>query len=167
MHRFAFILLIGTLLSSCSSKQPPALSKQEKAELLGPNSSNSIRWHKVAGPDFNVFHGIPKSPASGEVGFYIGGHPSVNPKAGSTRHAGKIGLYEVTWHRKIESNGSIYQTTVFTYGDYYKVHAWVFAKSASELEALTQELGTLRMFSKTPQSCFWAIPRFHAYASAL
>lgn len=149
MHRIAFILLLTAILASCSSKQAPELSKEEKAHLLGPNSSVSMRWHKVPGPDFRVYHGIPKSPAEGEIGFYIGGHPSFAPLAGSTRHAGKIGTHKVTWHRKTKSDGSIYQTTLFALDEDYKIHAWVLGKKPSELEALTLELGTLRLFSQT------------------
>ena len=148
MHRIAFIVLLTAILASCSSKQAPSLSKEEKAHLLGPNSSVSMRWHKVDGPDFRVFHGIPKSPAEGEIGFYIGGHPSFKPEAGSTRRAGKIGIHKVTWHRKTKPDGSIYQTTLFALDENYKIHAWALGKNPSELNALTLELGTLRIFSQ-------------------
>ena len=148
MHRIAFIVLLTAILASCSSKQAPALSKVERAHLLGPNSSVSMRWHKVEGPDFKVYHGIPQSPTEGEIGFYIGGHPSFKPEAGNTRHAGKIGIHKVTWHRKTKADGSIYQTTLFALGDSYKIHAWVLGKKPSELDSLTRELGTLRLFSQ-------------------
>ncbi len=148
MHRIAFIVLLTAILASCSSKQAPALSKEEKAHLLGPNSNASMRWNKVEGPDFRVFHGIPKSPAEGEIGFYVGGHPSFAPLAGSTRHAGKIGIHKVTWQRQTKPDGSIYQTTLFALDEYYKIHAWVLATTSSELDALTLELGTLRLFSQ-------------------
>lgn len=148
MHRIAFIVLLTAILASCSSKQAPALSKVEKAHLLGPNSNASMRWHKVAGPDFKVYHGIPQPPAEGEIGFYIGGHPSFKPEAGSTRHAGKIGIHKVTWHRKTKPDGSIYQATLFALDENYKIHAWALGKNPSELNALTLELGTLRLFSQ-------------------
>ncbi|MDB6004912.1 MAG: hypothetical protein JWR15_1899 [Prosthecobacter sp.] len=151
MHRIAFLLIVTAILSSCSSKAP-ALTSQEKAALLGPNSSTTMPWHKVAGPDFTVYHGVPKSSAEGEIGFYIGGHPSFTPKPGSTRHAGHLGTHKVTWHRKTKPDGTIYQATLFALGnDGYKIHAWVSAHSPAELETLTRELGTLRIFSKNWQ----------------
>lgn len=151
MHRIAFIVLLTAILASCSSKKEPSLSKEEKAHLLGPNSSVSMRWHKVEGPDFRVYHGIPQPPAEGEIGFYIGGHPSFKPEAGSTRHAGKIGTHKVTWQRKTKPDGSIYQTTLFALDEYYKIHAWALGKNPSELDSLTRELGTLRLFSQAAQ----------------
>lgn len=151
MHRIAFISLLIATLASCSSKQTPSLSKEEKAHLLGPRSNASMRWHKVAGPDFRVYHGLPQSPAEGEIGFYIGGHPSFAPAAGSTRHAGKIGTHKVMWHRRTRPDGLIYQTTLFALDDAYKIHAWVLGKTQSELDSLAQELGTLRLFSEAGQ----------------
>lgn len=107
-----------------------------------------MSWTKVAGPDFNVYHGYPKPPQPGEVGFYVGGHPSFDADAGSTKHAGKLGVYKTTWHRKARPNGTIYQTALFPMGEYTKIHAWVSAHNASDLDVLTRELGALRIFAR-------------------
>ncbi len=149
MHRIASLLIVTAILASCASRQPPPLSPREKAALLGPKSSATMPWHKVTGPDFNVYHGVPPSSAEGEIGFYIGGHPSFKPAPGSTRHTGHLGTHKVTWHRRTKPDGSIYQATLFPLDKNYKIHAWVSAHSPAELQTLTRELGTLRIFSKS------------------
>ena len=148
MRPITLLFIATVMLSSCASGPSKALSKQETTDLLGPNASSSISWEKVAGPDFNVYHGYPKPPLLGEVGFYVGGHPSFQADAGSTKHAGHLGDYKTTWHRKSRANGTIYQTALFPLIEMTKIHAWVSAHNAADLDTLTRDLGALRIFSK-------------------
>ncbi|WP_395753641.1 hypothetical protein [Prosthecobacter sp.] len=142
------ILLAAAMLVSCSSTANKP-SQEEQANLLGPHASKALRWTKVAGPDFNVYHGFPTPPFQGEVGFYLGGHPSFKPAEGDEKHAGRLGIHKVTWHRKHRPDGSFSQATVFPMGDYWKVHAWVHAYSVADLAVLTRELSAVDLFSKS------------------
>jgi hypothetical protein len=142
------LLLSAAMLASCSSTANKP-SKEEQANLLGPHACRALRWTKVAGPDFNVYHGFPTPPFQGEVGFYLGGHPSFKADAGDEKHAGRLGIHKVTWHRKNRPDGTFSQATVFPMGDYWKVHAWVHAYSVSDLAVLTRELSAVNLFSRS------------------
>ncbi|EDY16413.1 hypothetical protein CfE428DRAFT_6032 [Chthoniobacter flavus Ellin428] len=126
------------------------MTKQELAGLLGPDAHTTLRWSRTDGPDFAVYYGESAAPSSGGVGFYLGMAPSFQPTADSTTHHGRLGAFDVVWHRTRREDGSLYQAALLTNPDKPSIHVWVYGARESDLDALIRELSALPQFRHGP-----------------
>ena len=148
MHRLLLILAAAVAFTACTSSSTTGLSNQEKDQLLGPKPDPSLKWSKVKGADFTVYHGIPADAKSGEIGFYVGHAPSFHPEPGSTLHNARLGDIGITWHRKKHDDGSYYETTLVHFADKEAIHVWIYAASADELKKREQQISQLAWFTQ-------------------
>src|SRR5438128_70618 len=121
----AFIVLLFALLLSARAEGGNPMPAKELAEFLGPVSPKAIMWTKSTGADFDAYSGRAMPPLSGTVNLYIGGWPHFKSNAAATNVAGRVGLFPVTWHRKVARDGTINQEAVFRLYGLWKVDIWL------------------------------------------
>ena len=150
MRSFSIVLFLALLLSAraeCGTPMPP----KELAAFLGPVSPKVIAWTKSTGNDFDAYSGRAMPPLSGAVNLYIGGWPHFKANAASTTAAGRLGLFPVTWHRKVAPDGTINQETVFRLYGLWKVDVWLEAKRQSDIDGMIAILTRMPTFTEKPK----------------
>src|SRR6267378_4917431 len=120
MRSSSIVLLLALLLSTHAEGAKP-MAPKELAEFLGPVSPRAIEWTKTVGPDFDAYYGRAMPPLSGTVNIHIGGWPHFKPNAASKTVTGRLGIFPVTWHRKVAPDGSINQEDVLRLYGLWKV----------------------------------------------
>ena len=140
--------LAAALLCSCAGDSGQPSSLTARLDQTGQRSDGALRWRKLAGPDFDVYHGSARPPLSGEAGIYEGTAPSFHPEPGSTLYRGRLGDYKVTWYRKVRADGSVYQTTIFNSAGVAKLHVWLSVPRAQDLAPLAAELAKSPTFAR-------------------
>ena len=149
VHRLAIVLVV--VATACFVyAQPAPIPEKELSQFLGSVSPKTIEWTKTAGPDFDVYYGRARPPLTGEVGFYLGGHPDFQPDAGSAKVRGQLGIYPVDWHRRIAADGSVSQKALIRLDDYWQVDIWASAKLQADLDRLLAIVAQLPTFTKKP-----------------
>src|ERR1700686_2417965 len=124
MRNSSIVLLFALLLTARAEGGKP-MSPKELAEFLGPVSPRAIEWNKSTGADFDAYVGRAMPPLAGTVNLYIGGWPHFKANAASKTITGRLGLFPVTWHRKVAPDGTISQETVFQLYGLWKVDLWL------------------------------------------
>ena len=146
-----FCAVASSVLTAPSDNAKP-LSKQELVTFLNSVVPSRLEWSKYVGPDFYVYYGHAISPASGNVGFYLGGWPWFKPDDSLPHVDGRIGIYAVTWQKKIAADASIrVETLISLHSDYWKAHVWAEAKTQADLDKLLDELSMLPTFQTMPR----------------
>ena len=125
---------------------------KELAEFLGPVSPKAILWTKSTGADFDAYVGRAMPPLAGTVNLYIGGWPHFKPNTAGTAITGRVGLFPVTWHRKVASDGTINQETVFQLYGLWKVDIWLEARRQSDIDGMIAVLTRMPTFTEKPKS---------------
>lgn len=124
---------------------------KELAEFLGPVSPKKIEWSKTAGTDFDAYSGRALSPLSGTVNIYIGGWPHFKQDSRSTTVSGRLGMFPVTWHRKVAPDGTINQEAALKLYDAWKVDVWLEAKRQSDIDGMIAIVSKLPTFTEKPK----------------
>jgi len=127
------------------------MSGKELAEFLGSVSPKAIAWSKSVGSDFDSYTGRAMAPLSGTVNIYIGGWPHFKGKAGSTTMTGRLGMFPVTWHRRVGSDGTINQEAALKLYDAWKVNIWFEAKRQSDIDGMIAIVSKLPTFTEKPK----------------
>jgi hypothetical protein len=149
MRNSSIVLLLALVLSTRAEGAKP-MPPKELAEFLGPVSPKVVAWTKNVGSDFDAYYGRAMPPLSGTVGLHIGGWPHFKPNAASTTVTGRLGMFPVTWHRKVAPNGSISQEAVLKLYDLWKVDIWLEAKRQSDIDGIIAIVSRLPTFTKKP-----------------
>ena len=150
MRHSSIVLLLALLLSAHAEGGKP-MSAKELAEFLGPVSPRVIEWTKTVGQDFDAYYGRAMPPLSGTVNLYIGGWPHFKRNAESTTVTGRLGMFPVTWHRKVAPDGTISQEAVLKLYDLWKVDIWVEAKRQSDIDRIIATVSKLPTFTQKPK----------------
>ena len=150
MHRLSIVLVFAILATAHAQAAKP-LAGKELAEFLGPVSPKSIAWTKTVGSDFDAYSGRALPPLSGTVNIHIGGWPHFKSKAGSTTVAGRLGMFSVTWHRKVAPDGTITQEAALKLYDLWKVDIWLEAKRQSDIDGMIAIVAKLPTFTEKPK----------------
>jgi hypothetical protein len=124
---------------------------KELAEFLGPVSPKVVEWTKTVGPDFDAYYGRAMPPLSGTVGLHIGGWPHFKRNAASATVAGRLGMFPVTWHRKVAPDGTISQEAVLKLYDLWKVDIWLEAKRQADIDGMIAIVSKLPTFTQKPK----------------
>ena len=124
---------------------------KELAEFLGPVSPKVVEWTKTVGPDFDAYYGRAMPPLSGTVGLHIGGWPHFKRNAASATVAGRLGMFPVTWHRKVAPDGAISQEAVLKLYDLWKVDIWLEAKRQADIDGMIAIVSKLPTFTQKPK----------------
>jgi hypothetical protein len=124
---------------------------KELAEFLGPVSPKVVEWTKAVGPDFDAYYGRAMPPLSGTVGIHIGGWPHFKPNAASKTVTGRLGIFPVTWHRKVAPDGTISQEAVLRLYGLWKVDIWFEAKRQSDIDGMIAIVSRLPTFTQKPK----------------
>lgn len=148
--RSSSIVLLLALLSSTQAAGAPVPPK-ELAEFLGPVSPKKIEWTKTVGSDFDAYSGRAMPPLSGTVNIHIGGWPHYKRDAGSTTVPGRLGMFPVTWHRKVAPDGTISQEAVLKLHGFWKVNVWLEAKRQSDIDGMIAIVSKLPTFTQKPK----------------
>jgi hypothetical protein len=127
------------------------MPSKELAEFLGSVSPKVIEWTKTVGADFDAYYGRAMPPLSGTVNFHIGGWPHFKPNAASTTATGRLGIFPVTWHRKVAPDGSINQEAVLRLYGLWKVDIWLEAKRQSDIDGMIAIVSRLPTFTQKPK----------------
>jgi hypothetical protein len=149
--RRSSILLILVLFFSARAEGGKPMSQKELAEFLGPVSPKKIEWTKTVGSDFDAYSGRATPPLSGTVNIHIGGWPHFKPTAASTAVSGRLGMFPLTWHRKVAPNGTISQEAVLKLYDLWKVDVWLEAKRQSDIDGMIAIVSKLPTFTQKPK----------------
>ena len=149
MRNSSIVLLFVLLLSTHAEGAKP-MPPKELAEFLGPVSPKTIAWTKTVGSDFDAYSGRAMPPLSGAVNIHIGGWPHFKRDAQSATVAGRLGMFPVTWHRKVAPNGTISQEGVLKLYDLWKVDIWLEAKRQTDIERIIAIVSKLPTFTKKP-----------------
>lgn len=149
--RRTFAALLLTLLFSTRAESGNPMPPKELAAFLGPVSPKAIAWTKSTGADFDAYLGRAMPPLSGTVNLYIGGWPHFKASAASTTVAGRLGLFPVTWHRKVAPDGTINQEAVFRLYGLWKVDIWLEAKRQSDIDGMIAVLTKMPTFTEKPK----------------
>jgi hypothetical protein len=149
--RSSFLVLILALLFSLSAEAGKPMSPKELAEFLGPVSPKKIEWTKSVGSDFDAYTGRAMPPLSGTVNIYIGGWPHFKGSGQSKSVAGRLGMFPVTWHRKVAPDGSISQEAALKLYDAWKVDVWLEAKRQSDIDGMIAVVSKLPTFAEKPK----------------
>jgi len=128
------LLLAASGLHAGQQEQP--LSGKELREFLGPVSAQAFRWTKYTMIDFELYNGAARPPLSGQVGFYLGGHPDFKPPSGSTTVRGRLGRYRVDWYCSVGENGLIRRDALVRLDDYWRVDLSLSAKRQEDVDRL-------------------------------
>ena len=148
--RSSIVLLLALLLSTHAEGAKP-MPPKELAEFLGPVSPKVVAWTKTVGSDFDAYYGRAMPPLSGTVNIHIGGWPHFKPSAASTTVAGRLGIFPVTWHGKVASNGTISREAVLKLYDLWKVDIWLEAKRQSDIDGMIAIVSKLPTFTQKPK----------------
>lgn len=151
MMRRLFIVLLLALLVSGQAEGAKPMSQRELAEFLGPVSAKKIEWTKSVGSDFDAYYGRALPPLSGTVNIHIGGWPHFKRDAKSTTAAGRLGMFPLTWYRKVAPNGTISQEAVPKLYDLWKVDIWLEAKRQSDIDGMIAIVSKLPTFTQKPK----------------
>lgn len=143
----AFLVLL--LFAAAANAKP--VSGKELAEFLGPVSPKKIEWTKSVGSNFDAYSGRAMPPLSGTVNIHIGGWPHFKRGAASTKVAGRLGMFPVTWHRKVAPDGTINQEAVLTLHGFWKVDVWLEAKRQSDIDGMIALVSKLPTFTQKPK----------------
>jgi hypothetical protein len=149
MRNSSIVLLLALLLSTHAEGAKP-MPPKELAEFLGPVSPKAIAWTKTVGADFDAYYGRAMPPMSGTVNIYIGGWPHFKPNAASKTLTGRLGIFPVTWHRKVAPDGTISQEAVLRLYGLWKVDIWLEAKRQSDIDGIIAIVSRLPTFTKKP-----------------
>jgi hypothetical protein len=149
--RSSIIGVVLALLLSAHAGDAKPMSQKELAEFLGPVSAKKIEWTKTVGSDFDAYSGRAMPPLSGTVNIHIGGWPHFKSKAGSTTVSGRLGMFPVTWHRKVAVDGTISQEAVPKLYDLWKVDIWLEAKRQSDIDGMIAIISKLPTFTQKPK----------------
>jgi hypothetical protein len=150
MRNFPVVLLLALVLSTKAEGAKP-MSPKELAEFLGPISPKAIVWTKTVGSDFDAYSGRAMPPLSGTVNLHIGGWPHYKPNPASTTLTGHLGMFPVTWHRKVATDGTINQEAVLKLYNLWKVDIWLDAKRQSDIDGMIAVVSKLPTFTKKPK----------------
>jgi hypothetical protein len=145
------IVLFLVLLSSIPAEGAKPLPPKELAEFLGTVSPKKIAWTKSMGTDFDAYYGRAMPPLSGTVTIHIGGWPHFKRDAKSTAIAGRLGMFPLTWHRKVAPNGTISQEAALKLYDAWKVDIWFEAKRQSDIDGMIAIVSKLPTFTQKPK----------------
>jgi len=150
MRRLSIAFLLAVLLSNHADGAKP-MSPKELAEFLGSVSPKSIAWTKSVGSDFDAYYGRALPPLSGTVNIHIGGWPHFKRDARSTTVAGRLGMFPLTWHRKVAPDGTISQEAALKLYDAWKVDVWLEAKRQSDIDGMIAIVSRLPTFAEKPK----------------
>ena len=150
MRNSSIVLFLALFLSARAEAGKP-MPPKELAEFLGPVSPKAIVWTKSTGADFDAYVGRAMPPLSGTVNLYIGGWPHFRPGTAGTAITGRVGLFPVTWHRKVSPDGTITQETVFQLYGLWKVDIWLEGKRQSDIDGMIAILTRMPTFTEKPK----------------
>ena len=150
MRRLSIAFLLALLLSPHADGAKP-MPPKELAEFLGPVSPKAISWTKSVGSDFDAYYGRALPPLSGTVNIHIGGWPHFKRDARSTTVAGRLGMFPITWHRKVAQDGTINQEAALKLYDAWKVDIWLEAKRQSDIDGMIAIVSRLPTFAEKPK----------------
>jgi hypothetical protein len=150
MHSFSFAQIFVLLLAT-STAGARSMTQKELAEFLGPVSPKKIEWTKSVGADFDAYSGRALPPLSGTVNIYIGGWPHFKSNPASTTVTGRLGMFPVTWHKKVAPDGTINQEAALKLYDLWKVDIWLEAKRQSDVDGMIAILSKLPTFTQKPK----------------
>jgi hypothetical protein len=150
MCRSSIAFLLALLMSTHAEGAKP-MPPKELAEFLGPVSPRVIAWTKSVGSDFDAYYGRALPPLSGTVSIHIGGWPHFKRDARSTTVSGRLGMFPVTWHRKVAPDGTISQEAALKLYDAWKVDIWVEAKRQSDIDGMIALVSKLPTFVQKPK----------------
>jgi hypothetical protein len=149
MHRLSIVLVLALLLSTHAEGAKP-MAPKELVEFLGGVSPKAIAWTKTVGSDFDAYSGRAMSPFSGTVNIHIGGWPHFKPDAASKTVTGRLGMFPVTWHRKVAPDGTISQEAVLRLYGLWKVDIWLEARRQADIDGMIAIVSRLPTFTKKP-----------------
>jgi hypothetical protein len=149
--RNSFIVLLLAFLFSINAEAGKPMSSKELAEFLGSVSPKKIEWTKSVGADFDAYTGRAMPPLSGTVNIYIGGWPHFKRDANTKSVAGSLGMFPVTWHRKVASDGTISQEAALKLYDAWKVDVWLESKRQSDIDGMIAIVSKLPTFAEKPK----------------
>jgi len=144
------VLGLALVLATPTRAAKP-MSPKELAEFLGSVSPKKIEWTKSMGADFDVYKGRAMPPLSGTVNIYIGGWPHFKRDAKSTTIAGRLGMFPLTWYRKVAPDGTISQEAALKLYDAWKVDIWLEAKRQSDIDGMIAIISKLPTFTQKPK----------------
>lgn len=150
MRRSSIVLLLA-LLSLANAVGAKPVPPKELAEFLGPVSAKKMEWTKTVGSDFDAYSGQARPPLSGTVNIHIGGWPHFKRDARSMTVGGRLGMFPVTWHRKVAPDGTISQEAVMKLHDFWKVNVWLEAKRQSDIDGMIAIVSKLPTFTQKPK----------------
>ena len=150
MRSSSIVLLLALLLSTHAEGAKP-MPPKELTEFLGPVSPKKIEWMKTVGSDFDAYSGRAMPPLSGTVNIHIGGWPHFKRDAKSATVAGRLGMFPVTWHRKVAPDGTISQEAVPKLYDLWKVDIWLEAKRQSDIDGMIAIVSKLPTITQKPK----------------
>jgi hypothetical protein len=150
MRNLSIVLFLALLLPTHAEGGKP-IPPKELAEFLGPVSPKKIEWTKTVGSDFDAYAGRALPPLSGTVNIYIGGWPHFKRDAQSKSVAGSLGMFPVTWHRKVALDGTISQEAALKLYDAWKVDVWLEAKRQSDIDGMIAIVSKLPTFTQKPK----------------
>jgi hypothetical protein len=150
--RSSFIVLLVAFLFSINAEAGKPMSPKELGEFLGSVSPKKIEWTKSVGSDFDAYSGRAMPPLSGTVNIYIGGWPHFKQDARSTTVGGRLGMFPVTWHRKVAPDGTISQEAALKLYDAWKVDVWLEARRQSDIDGMIAIVSNLPTFAEKPKS---------------
>jgi hypothetical protein len=150
MRNSSLALLLAFLFSIHAEGAKP-MQPKELAEFLGPVSPKKIEWTKSVGTDFDAYSGRAMPPLSGTVNIYIGGWPHFKRDANTKSVAGSLGMFPVTWHRKVAPDGTISQEAALKLYDAWKVDVWLEAKRQSDIDGMIAIVSKLPTFTQKPK----------------
>lgn len=150
MDRLVFALVLALFVCAGTADARP-MSEKELKEFLGPVSLNKIAWTKRVGTDFDAYSGHAVPPLSGTVNIYIGGWPHFKSSAGGTKVTGRLGMFPLTWHRKVAPDGTITQEAALKLYDAWKVDVWLEAKRQSDIDGMIAVVSKLPTFAEKPK----------------
>jgi hypothetical protein len=149
--RTSSVGLFFALLLSAHAEGGKPMPPKELAEFLGPVSPKVIEWTKTIGPDFDAYYGRTMPPLSGTVNIHIGGWPHFKPNAASKTVTGRLGMFPVTWHRKVAPDGTISQEAVLRLYGLWKVDIWLEARRQSDIDGMIAIVSRLPTFTQKPK----------------
>jgi len=149
--RSSLIGVVLALLLSADATNAKPMSQKELAEFLGSVAPKKIEWTKSMGADFDAYAGRAMPPLSGTVNIYIGGWPHFKRDAKSTAVAGRLGMFPLTWHRKVAPDGTISQEAALKLYDAWKVDIWLEAKRQSDIDGMIALISKLPTFTEKPK----------------
>jgi hypothetical protein len=150
MRSSSIVLFLALLLCTHAEGAKP-IPPKELAEFLGPVSPKVVAWTKTVGSDFDAYSGRALPPLSGTVNIHIGGWPHFKPNTAHTSVTGRLGMFPVTWHRKVAPSGSITQEAVLKLYDLWKVDIWLEAKRQSDIDRMIAIVSKLPTFTQKPK----------------